>query len=186
MQYEYSINVYIKNYAWEPWYLMSMRSLPEFFNRFISSFKSLGAGNLALDSIGTMVYSDLGLKPFERYKAAEVYTDILGKASTDSGGVMVSGGNAYTIPYASDIIDSPAYSSMYDIEDEEVPFYQIALHGMVPFSGPAVNLSSDPRAEILKCLENGSSPLYSWVGRNVDELKKMLKIRDLFRFGIYP
>lgn len=171
MQYEYSINVYDKNHTYEPWYLLSMRSLPGFFDRFLNSFRSLGAGNLALDSIGSMVYSDLGLKPFERYKVPGVYSDILGKATADSTEIMVNGGNAYTLPYTSHIIDSPVYSSLYDIEDEAVPFYQIVLHGIISYSSPAINLSSNPRLEILRCLENGSSPLYSWVGRNVDELK---------------
>lgn len=171
MQYEYRINVYDKNYSIEPSYLTSMRSLPRLFSRFLESFKQLGTGNMAIDSIGTMVYSDMGLRPFERYRVPEVYAGILEKASADTGNIMVSGGNAYTIPYAAHITDSPAYSSLFDIEDETVPFYQIVLHGMVSYSSPPINLSSHPRLELLKCLENGSAPLYSWVGRNVDELK---------------
>ena len=50
------------------------------------------------------------------------------------GSILADQANAYALPYADHIINVPLSSSKFDIFDAEIPFYQIVMHGVVPYS----------------------------------------------------
>jgi hypothetical protein len=51
-----------------------------------------------------------------------------------------------------------------------VPFYQIALHGVVDLSITALNEEQDMTQAFLKAVETGSCLKWRWIARNEDEL----------------
>lgn len=172
MQSAYNVNIYNKDHETRPWYLLSPRVLTKFVLHFLKSFDRLNdAIQLSLGGIGGKVYSDLGLNGVNRAAVPALYEEALAAARESSPSLMTDTGNAYVIPYSRHIIDAPAYSSQYDITDETVPFYQIALHGLVSYSGPAVNLTSNPELQKLRSLETGSAPLYAWIAKDTAELR---------------
>ena len=63
-----------------------------------------------------------------------------GKLAATEKTLMEEGGNAYTFGYVSDIIDAPVEYSQFYIIDEQVPFYQMVIHGSIDYSGEALNL----------------------------------------------
>lgn len=48
--------------------------------------------------------------------------------------MLVSGGNAYSIPYVTDIVDFSLDNSGYSISSASVPFAGMVLHGYVNYA----------------------------------------------------
>jgi hypothetical protein len=84
---------------------------------------------------------------------------------------MVSGGNAYTIPYADVITDVPLTSSEYIRASETVPFSGIVLHGSKSFTGTPINMEGDMKEAVLNSIENGASLFFTLSYQNTQELK---------------
>ncbi len=85
---------------------------------------------------------------------------------------MARDANAYALPFARRVSDAPLYSSRFDVADEEIPFYPMVLHGLIPYAGPAINLASDVRGAILRTVEYGASPAFTWAAAEVSDLKE--------------
>lgn len=120
------------------------------------------------DSLSNKLYSDFPAG-IGREKAEQYWIDSL-KLLGKNKKVLLSEPNAFMLPYASNIQSLPTDSSNYLIEDESIPFYQIALHGYVSYSVPAVNLNGDLKQQFLKALETGSSLNFEWAQRNYDQI----------------
>ena len=71
--------------------------------------------------------------------------------------MSVEVGNYWTLPYVDIIMKIPTTSSKYIIEDYEIPFLQMVIHGMVEYTGEEINTVQDAQYQILKCLEYGCS-----------------------------
>jgi hypothetical protein len=86
---------------------------------------------------------------------------------------MVSGANAYSWPYASHVIDVPSSSSGFGLTDEEVPFYQMVIHGYLDYAGASVNNLNEQnlRKQLLQSLEFGSAPHFLWSYEPSSKLK---------------
>ena len=87
----------------------------------------------------------------------QLWTEAFRIADEKTEQLMTDGGNAYSLPYVSHVYSVPLECTMYDIEDEAIPFMQIVLHGYVSYSMEPLNLSSNPQWMVLKAVETGSS-----------------------------
>lgn len=125
----------------------------------LSNQANLQGANVSLSTLGDTLYSDFAAKStgIDRSNTRILWGEMLSLADARTEKLMVDGGNAYALPYVSHVYDAPMSCTLYDIEDEAVPFYQIVLHGYVSYSTEPMNLSSDPDALVLKALETGSS-----------------------------
>ena len=107
--------------------------------------------------IGEMVYSDYS---DENAISRSSYTAKVEEMLDEIGSYMVYGGSYYTLTGALHVFSSPYVSSRAAIFDYEIPFYEIVLSGLIPYSFEAVNLSGNPDVVILKTLETGASLNY--------------------------
>jgi hypothetical protein len=57
----------------------------------------------------------------------------------------------------------PIVNQGFSLIDTSVPFLQIALHGIIPFSGGAINLAEDYSYHILRTIESGSILFFSFM-----------------------
>ncbi len=169
-QYEYRLNIATVDSRYDSWYLLRPAALPAFYARLAENMIKQGYGNLALDSIGQMCYSELGRGGMGRTQAASVIAETVREAGESMDNLLLTGANVYAAVYASHILQTPAKSSGYDIEDVSIPFYQMVFHGYISYSLGASNLTSNPANMTLTCMEYGAYPLYALVGENVDEL----------------
>lgn len=169
-QYEYRLNIATVDSRYDSWYLLRPAALPAFYARLTENMIKQGYGNLALDSIGQMCYSELGRGGMGRTQAARVIAETVREAGESMDNLLLTGANVYAAVYASHILQTPAKSSGYDIEDVSIPFYQMVFHGYISYSLGASNLTSNPANMTLTCMEYGAYPLYALVGENVDEL----------------
>lgn len=169
-QYKFALDTAMTDSRYDAWYLLRPWSIPEFFEKLTENAETSGVHGLALDSVGTMLYSELASEGMGRNQALENLRTTLADVDAAMDTVMVEGANGYAAVQASDLIRTAGKSSGYDLEDVSVPFYQMVFHGYVNYTLEATNLASDPANRTLNCIEFGASPLFSLVGRNRDEL----------------
>ncbi len=93
-------------------------------------------------------------------QAVADYRQIFRETKDAFGKVTVQGGNSYVLGVADKVTDIPSSDSGNQITTKGVPFYQIAVHGLVEMSGLAGNLSSDIKQESLKWAEYGYMPYF--------------------------
>ena len=163
-QYDYLLSVYVPKLNTTPVRLLTPKKISFVANRFLNSYKDNGVKSIGLSTIGNYYYSNLNIKDGEfRSGLEQVYQNVLKSYSDDGIKVAFDNANAYAIPYADRILNTPVYSSGYDIFTEDVPFYQIVLHGYVTMSVPSMVQSSDPNVNFLKAIETGDELLYSGI-----------------------
>ena len=99
-----------------------------------------------------------------------IWEGMLESAGKDYDEIVVQGGNQYVLGYATKITDIPFEDSGYRMTTESVPVFQIATHGLVNYTGKALNLSSDTEEEKLKWVEYGYVPYFELTYEGSEEL----------------
>lgn len=158
--YEYDVATQLKKDELAM-YIIRPEKIPNLVSGFLKDFREYGVNGLSLNQMGYQINADYDTKGLiDRQVACDIVTTELGKLTQQGYSLMVSGGNAYTLPYASTIVDIPMDSSSYFIEERSIPLLQIALRGLVDYAGPAINLAEDRNFTILKTVETGGANYY--------------------------
>ncbi|WP_422656901.1 DUF5696 domain-containing protein [Paenibacillus sp. EC2-1] len=147
------------------YYLLSPKKLPDLVASFLKDYEPLQVGGLSLRDLGDMMISDVTSgRTTDREQSAAIIADSVKLLQEKVGNTMVSGGNANVLPYVKTIVDAPLKSSMLNFADEEIPFYQLVLHGYMDYAGSPINMSPDQsyKSNVLKTLETGSNVYYQW------------------------
>lgn len=168
----------IQMFGWSN--IVSTGAYDYIFTKFTKSFDKLFKkiegynGGLAPLTLGTDLNSDFDAEdPITREDSKNNTVDFIEALYEKYDSVLVEGGNAYTIPYVTDIISVPLDNSNYAISTAAVPFIGIVLHGCIDYSGSALNMAGDIMYEVLKSIENGASPYFLLAYSNVEELKNV-------------
>ena len=177
---DYLLSIYIVKLNATPLSLLTPQKLSAVADRFLESFQKLDVNSIGLSTIGNQYYSNFEKKDgVYRSMLLSYYESVLKKYQQDNLSIAFDDANAYAIPYASRIYDTPTYSSGYDIFDEDVPFYQIVLHGYVTTTVPSMIQSVDPDVNYLKAIETGSELLYAGIYEPSDILSDT-RYNDLY------
>ena len=152
-------------------YALKPTSAKKFFDSFISSYKKSEMGGLSLGTLGGNLNSDKSQKGGADRESSLLNVQYMLKTASKNLSVMTEGANAYTFAYVNQIVSAPLSDSGYPDADYSVPFLQMVLHGKIPYTTPAINLSGDFHTEVLKAVENGSGLYYELAYRNTDLLK---------------
>ena len=165
----YLRSVYARDIGKRSWFLLSAKYLEQTVPSIEKSAEKLGLDRLCFSSLTNSVYSDFNAK--STLTAGEMAKTVSGLLKK-SGSVTLSGesANAYAIPYLSKIYAAPSYTSGYEIFDEEIPFYQIVLHGVIDLTGESQFVSDDREINFLKAVEVGSQLLYTGIGASTEEI----------------
>ena len=152
--------------------LLSPSYYGEVYGDIASSDAKAGLTGAAVDNAASSLYGDYGKKDISRYKAMTLAEEAFGKLSDSlDNGFIADGANAYALPYVSHITNVPLSSSRFDIFNEDVPFYQIVMHGLVPYSTTPVNGDADPSQLLLMAAATGSSLSYDMIYNETSKLK---------------
>lgn len=157
--------------------LYSEGTLPRFFvtpnnylsyaDGFIKTAKdklSLDSFNVSYSTAGKYLGGDYTPKVnIDRAGALNYLQQTLDHAKKNVDNLAFDSGNAYVIPYASDILNAPLNYSGFDAETACVPFYQMLLHGYVDYAGQSINLSYDSNEYLLRSLEFGAIPYFTLI-----------------------
>ncbi|UVI29351.1 DUF5696 domain-containing protein [Paenibacillus spongiae] len=130
--------------------------------------------------IGALLNTDFNEKyTATREETKQIQQLILETTKETLGHVQVAEGNGYTLPYVNHIqgLDDDISGDLF--VDRQVPFMQIALHGLVTYSANYANDSDDYETTFLKGIEYGAVP--SFVITHAPS-QQLLKTRSLGQF----
>jgi len=153
---------------------MSPRFLTRYMDSYIKAFDKYELTGTSLRDMGSFLASDrrrTGM--IHREHAKEVVLFNMEKLHAEGDPLMITGGNMYALRYASDLINMPlAHNTLY-VVDEEIPFYQMIIHGRLDYAGMPINLSADfdEDALILRLVEYGASPHFAFTYESANEMK---------------
>jgi len=130
------------------------------------------AAGVALRDVGFLLSGDYDPKNFVTREEARLQQQAKLTELHDKGQlVMTRSGNDYAAVLSDIVTDVDLDGNAYHVIDEVVPFYTAALHGAVPYTGMAINLSEDREELLLRSAEMGASLQYSLMASNVQELQ---------------
>ena len=152
--------------------LLSPSYYGKVFGEIAGNYSKAGIKGVALEGLTASLYGDYGKKSVSRGKAQRLLEEGYGSIGEKlPDGILADGANAYALPYVSCIRGVPVSSSRFDLFDEDIPFYQLVLHGVIPYSTEAVNGSADPERMILMAAVTGSSLCFDMIYEEPGVLK---------------
>ena len=153
--YEYSTTTYGKRDDLDEYYLLKADLIDEMIDNLAAEANSYGAG-ISFADIGKDLSSDFTRKaPVSRQQMMENQQAALAELAANTN-IMVNDGNDYAIAYADMVANMDLRGAEYTIIDRTVPFYQMAVHGYVDYTGEPLNLTKDIQDELLKSAEYGA------------------------------
>jgi len=93
--------------------------------------------------------------------------------------ILVNSGFAYSVPWTNIITDIIITEHSFGITDTTVPFLPIVLHGIVPYTGKAINLAEDYTKNLLRMIESGAGLYFSFMEEETAELQET-KFRQFY------
>lgn len=145
----------------------SAAGLSDTTNSVIALSRELAFSGISLSDAGKVLCTDYSSKSYSGRQQTEKNIFSLSGSISSSKKLMVDEANIYTVKYADYIVNLPISSSLEKRDDcSNVPFMQAVLHGVVPYSGTAINLSSNTDTALLKAAEYGCLPSYELYYKN--------------------
>ncbi len=170
-QLTYDLAYGIENKFYDALSLLSPRAYEKMFNKLSDSYSKYGLTNISVGSASTAIYGDYGKKSVSRETAKGIIQNGYKQLDENVGSVLADGANAYVLPYVDHITNVPLNSSKFDIFDRDIPFYQIVMHGIKPYSTTAVNGDAEIAELILKAVASGSNLSFDLIADEANELK---------------
>ncbi|CAH1207145.1 DUF5696 domain-containing protein [Paenibacillus sp. JJ-223] len=158
----------------DSYYLLSAAKLPHVVDTFAGKTSGLELGALSLRDLGQVLSADYrDSRVIHRETAKNIVKQQLERLHQAYPALMLTSANAYAWPYAEHIVDVPSGSSRFNIADEEVPFYQMVIHGYVDYAASPMNTTGDQRLrkQLLHSLELGAAPYFEWTYEPASRLK---------------
>ena len=155
----------------ESYYLAKPSVTMKTIDSFLKDASSLGSTSIAFSSIGNKLGADYYRKnPVSRQKVLNQQAEKL--AALKGNNNIIYKGNAYALPYADIVVDFPIQASKASIEDASIPFFPIALHGYVRYTGDSINITNDYITNLLRSAETGAGLYFIFMDAETDELQE--------------
>ena len=172
--YQYSTTTYAKRDDLDVFYLLKAPIILQMAENLQKAATSYG-GNVAFENIGDDLSADYYRKdPYSRQKVMLNQAELLKKMQDAGTEVMINAGNDYAIPYADMVTNMDLFGAEYTIIDKKVPFYQLALHGYVNYTGEPLNMTQDYEEELLKSAEYGAGLSFTFMDETAFTLQNTL------------
>ena len=172
--YEYSTVMYGQRDDLDPYYLLKASVAKEMAENLLAATENYGAGT-SFQNIGKDLSSDFTRKaPQSRQATLNVQEQLLKEASDAGKDIMINMGNDYAIAYADMVTNMDLSGSEYTIIDKTVPFYQLAIHGYVNYTGESLNLTQNFEDELLRSAEYGAGLSFTFTEETAFALQKTL------------
>ncbi|HCA30644.1 MAG TPA: hypothetical protein DEP23_14380 [Ruminococcaceae bacterium] len=157
------------------------RSLNQLIYKVLPYFNRHHLQGIGFDKLGKYVYDDYQTNmAMNRSDMLLTYRGILQESRESGRSIAVQHGNAYALERADYLYDVPLSNSNLMVMSESVPFYQMVVHGIIPYSGVTPgNMSVDYAVEKLKWIEYGCEPMFL-LTQNSPELFKGSKVTNAF------
>lgn len=154
--------------------LVSPKFLVRYVEKFADKVENVDISGVSLRDLGNTLQSDKKrTESITREEALDIVTAMFGKLDATDKSIMVNAANDYAWTYADDITNLPLGDNEYLIIDEDIPLYEMIVHGAIDYCGGAYNLadSADMRTEILTMIEYGAAPHFIFTWQETSEMK---------------
>lgn len=172
--YTYDTVDFNKQKGRDTYYLLTPSLISEMTDNLVAYAQKNDTG-VSFRDIGKVLSSDFSTKhTVSRQKAMNLQIEKL-KAAKDAGTpIMINMGNDYALAYADMAVNMDLCGSEYTILDETIPFYQLAVHGYLNYTGEPLNLAQDYEKELLKSAEYGAGLSFTLMDESSFSLQKTL------------
>ncbi len=172
---DYRVVTYIKDTdSSDAYYLLHADKILEMADNLKAFADKYNAG-VSFQDIGDTVSSDFYRKaPVSRQEALNNQKDKLKELADGGMPVMINKGNDYAAAYSDIVTNMDLGGSEYTILDQSVPFYQIAVHGYINYTGEVLNLTQNYEQELLKSAEYGAGLSFAAMNESAFALQKTL------------
>ena len=178
--YPYSVIFFQQDDFFDPFYLVRPDYAQQNATNLINALNRLGAEGVAFRDIGYLLSGDYNSRnTVSREQVKRMNIDTLLEAKAAGERVLIKEGYDYAMPYADLITDMDFSGLKYSILDATVPFYQIAIHGAVDYTGLPINLADDWQTELLRCAEYGAGLNFTFMAEEATILQ------DTFHTGYF-
>ncbi len=121
---------------------------------------ALGIGLfIEIRSLQQPVDTEQGGTKLSRQEFVGVWKEIVDISKQETGTAVIQGANAYMLDTTDFFTRVPLDRYNYVFSEETVPFFPLAVHGLVRYTGDESNLRSD-RDEFLRAIEYGALPTF--------------------------
>jgi len=135
----------------------------ELIQNFVTDANRLNVDGVAFRSLASALGGDFNeRRHVSREMALNMRVELLSELRMDEQPIWLNYGFSYAAPFADVITGMPITDQSFGVTDTRVPFYQIALHGLVHFTGDPINLAEDFSDHLLKSIESGSGLFFSF------------------------
>jgi hypothetical protein len=166
------------------WGKLSYLARPEtsmnIIDRFMRRASPLGLQNVAFRNMGSRLAGDYNERRHTSREASmKIRQEKFAQLSGNGAKIMVGTGFLYSAPWADFIVDMAVDYQGFSITDASIPFYPIVLHGLVPYTGRAINLAEDYTKNLLKTIESGAGLYFSFMTEETTVLQET-KFRQFY------
>jgi hypothetical protein len=154
--------------------MLSPKYLVRHVDKFVGALDKVDISGISLRDLGDALPSDQKrTNIIDRQEAKQIVLGQFQKLDGAIDNLMVSGGNAYSWAYASDLTNVPASDNPFYLVDEEIPFYEMVIHGCIDYTSGAINLSDtyDKQQIILRMIEFGMAPHFTLSYKDSSNIK---------------
>lgn len=169
---EYSRTTYAERDDLDPYYLLHTDIAGNMSDNLSAQAQKYGVG-ASFENDGRDLSSDFYRKnPHSREAVSKLQEERF--KGLDSTKVMINMGNDYAVPYVDVVTRMDLRGSEYTILDEYIPFYQLALHGYIDYTGDPINICGNAQDELLYSAEYGAGLAYTIMKESAFVLQKTL------------
>ena len=170
--YPYDIVTYFYADWLDTFYLVQPSYAKKCADNLIAYLADADAAGVAFRDIGYLLSGDYNSKKnVTREQTIAMNIENMQAAAAAGQQVMIRQGNEYALPYVDIVTDMDLIGTRYSILDQQVPFYQIAIHGLKDYTGKSMTTSGDMRIELLYCAEYGSGLNFTFMAEDAKVLQ---------------
>ncbi len=156
------------------YYLISPKYLVRYVDEFADKFDGIDVDGVALRDLGSDVHSDKKRSNMiDREQALDVVKGQLALLDGTEKNILVDQANDYAWAAAEDITNLPLSDNEYVIVDEDIPLYEMIVHGCIDYCGGVYNLAdtADAQRQLLTMIEYGAAPHFLFTWQETSEMK---------------
>ena len=142
-------------------------------NSIIAFGRETDLDGICLSDAGKLLYSDFSFENAADRQAVQSIIASQSGAVSSSKELMLDSPSVYSLKYAGTLVNLPDTSAAGQLEDAvQIPFLQILLHGICNYSGTSLNLWEDFDSGLLRAVEYGEVPSFTFYYQNLSDGEK--------------
>lgn len=173
-QHQFSHITYASREFAESYYLLHATLADKMADNLQRYTAGVGAG-VSFSDIGKDLAADYYRKNVRtRQESLDRHTERFRTLNENGTQFMTQMGNEYAAVYSDIVSGMDLKGSEYTILDEYIPFYQLAVHGYVDYTGSPINLCGDAEEELLLCARYGAGLSYAFMNADAFVTQKTM------------